>query len=148
MGPAGCGGVAAACLVELVLVDNDERKLVRLVLARAEDIVAAGEGGHAPCAPSPPPPPSNTEGCSCTAAGCTGTPQSCDAFPDAGAGEEFGTCIVDDNGSARCGTCRVICGATQLARVVVCSRVAVRSDETNRRQGQCMAHGPCVQRSD
>ena len=49
MGPAGCGGVAAACLVELVLVDNDERKLVRLVLARAEDIVAAGEGGHAPC---------------------------------------------------------------------------------------------------
>ena len=41
--------MAAACLVELVLVDNDERKLVRLVLARAEDIVAAGEGGHAPC---------------------------------------------------------------------------------------------------
>jgi len=39
-------GVAGACLVELVLVDNDARELVRLVLARAEDVVAAGEGGH------------------------------------------------------------------------------------------------------
>ena len=38
--------MAVACLVKLVLVDNDARELVRLVLARAEDIVAAGEGGH------------------------------------------------------------------------------------------------------
>ena len=38
--------MAVACLVELVLVDNDARELVRLVHARAEDIVAAGEGGH------------------------------------------------------------------------------------------------------
>ena len=38
--------MAVACLVELVLVDNDARELVRLVLARAEDMVAAGEGGH------------------------------------------------------------------------------------------------------
>ena len=36
----------AACLVELVLIDNDAGELVRLVFARAEDIVASGEGGH------------------------------------------------------------------------------------------------------
>eukprot|EP00964_Phaeocystis_antarctica_P041448 scaffold23688_cov51-Phaeocystis_antarctica.AAC.2 len=36
----------AACLVELVLVDDDARELVRQLLARAEDIVATGEGGH------------------------------------------------------------------------------------------------------
>ena len=39
-------GMAVACLVKLVLVHNDTRELMRLVLARAEDIVAAGEGGH------------------------------------------------------------------------------------------------------
>ena len=41
----GRGG-GAACLGELVLVDDDARELVRLVLASAEDVVAAGEGGH------------------------------------------------------------------------------------------------------
>ena len=45
-GYSGGDAGAVACLAELVLVDDDARELVHLVHARAEDIVATGEGGH------------------------------------------------------------------------------------------------------
>eukprot|EP00964_Phaeocystis_antarctica_P087376 scaffold55425_cov72-Phaeocystis_antarctica.AAC.6 len=45
-GYSGGDAGAAACLAELMLVDDDARELVCQLLARAEDIVATGEGGH------------------------------------------------------------------------------------------------------
>ena len=45
-GVGGFGRVALEHLVELVLVDDNARELVRQLLARAEDVVAANEVDH------------------------------------------------------------------------------------------------------